>query len=237
MKDLIKFSNEQFGKIRALLIDGEPWFVGKDIARALGYKNPRKTLIDHVDDEDKKAGVTIRDVSSNGVSQNRDVTLINESGMYSLILSSKLPSAKKFKRWVTGEVLPSIRKTGSYSVDRSERWFQTRQGTKTSHRPFTAAIKITIDYLNQRGEAKPEPFYYGHWTNLIQNACGIIKGQRDFSDVHALNRCDQCQTMIANLLLNLVANRQISSCAEVDAAILLHLNKFNNLLGGQIYLD
>lgn len=232
MKDLIKFDNEQFGKIRALLIDGEPWFVGKDIAVALGYKDHKNALKQHVDDEDKR-GWQI--TTPRGGTQT--MTIINESGLYSLILSSKLPSAKKFKRWVTGEVLPSIRKTGSYSVDRSERWIQTRQGTKTSHRPFTAAIKITIDYLRHRDEDKPDNFYYGHWTNLIQNDCGIIKGQRDFSDVHALNRCDQCQTMIANLLLNLVANRQISSCAEVDAAILLHLNKFNNLLGGQIFLD
>lgn len=110
------FQHEEFGKIRTLIIDGEIYFVGKDVAVALGYSNARDALEKHVDEEDKKAGVAIRDVSSNGVIQNRPMTVINESGLYSLILSSKLPDAKKFKRWVTSEVLPSIRKTGSYSL-------------------------------------------------------------------------------------------------------------------------
>ncbi len=110
------FQHEEFGKIRTLIIDGEIYFVGKDVAVALGYSNARDALEKHVDEEDKKAGVAIRDVSSNGVIQNRPMTVINESGLYSLILSSKLPKAKEFKRWVTSEVLPSIRKTGSYSL-------------------------------------------------------------------------------------------------------------------------
>lgn len=111
-KELIKaFTNEQFGNVRAVLIGEkqEPYFVGKDVAECLGYANTRDALKTHVDDEDK-AGVVIHDGS-----QNRNVIGINESGLYSLILSSKLPSAKEFKRWVTSEVLPSIRQTGSYS--------------------------------------------------------------------------------------------------------------------------
>jgi len=102
------FENDEFGKIRVLEIDGAPWFVGKDVADALGYTNSRKALGDHVDDEDK---LEYRFVTSG---QNRRMTIINESGLYSLILSSRLPSAKKFKRWVTSEVLPSIRKHGAY---------------------------------------------------------------------------------------------------------------------------
>ena len=105
MNDLKIFENSEFGSIRTLTIDNEPWFVGKDISDALGYKNSRQTLADHVDDEDK--GVSKR--YSPGGTQN--MTIINESGLYCLILSSKLPSAKKFKRWVTSEVLPTIRKT------------------------------------------------------------------------------------------------------------------------------
>lgn len=89
---------------------GDPWFVGKDVATILGYTNPRKALIDHVDDEDKTDGVTIRD----SIGREQNPTVINESGLYSLILSSKLPTAKRFKHWVTHEVLPSIRKTGGY---------------------------------------------------------------------------------------------------------------------------
>lgn len=102
------FNNQEFGEIRTLNIDNEPWFVGKDVATALGYSNTRKALIDHIDSEDK--GVTKCDT----LKGKQDMTVINESGLYSLILSSKLPNAKKFKRWVTSEVLPAIRRTGGY---------------------------------------------------------------------------------------------------------------------------
>lgn len=108
MNDLKIFENEEFGAVRTILKNGEPWFVGKDVAEILGYSNPRKAMIDHVDEEDK--GVTKCDTLG-GV---QDLAVINESGLYSLILSSKLPNAKRFKRWVTGEVLPSIRKNGGY---------------------------------------------------------------------------------------------------------------------------
>ena len=104
------FTNEQFGQIRTVLIDGEPWFVGKDVATSLGYSNPAKAIRDHVDEEDKLGE---RIVLSG---QTREAILVNESGLYSLILSSKLPTAKVFKRWVTSEVLPSIRKTGGYAT-------------------------------------------------------------------------------------------------------------------------
>lgn len=101
-------------KIRTVEIDGAMWFVGKDVAEVLGYSNPRKALIDHVDEEDKKQrdGVTIRDA----IGREYSPTIINESGLYSLILSSKLPTAKEFKRWVTSEVLPTIRKHGAYAT-------------------------------------------------------------------------------------------------------------------------
>lgn len=102
------FENEEFGQIRIIEKDGEPWLVGKDVAEILGYTNTPKAIRDHIDDEDK---LTERIVLSG---QNREAILINESGLYSLVLSSKLPTAKKFKRWVTSEVLPSIRKHGAY---------------------------------------------------------------------------------------------------------------------------
>ena len=111
MNKLEIFKNQDFGEIRAISINDEPYFVGKDVAMILGYINPRKAVIDHVDDDDKKDGVTIRD----SIGREQKPVLINESGLYSLILSSKLPNAKKFKRWVTSEVLPEIRKTGSYT--------------------------------------------------------------------------------------------------------------------------
>lgn len=105
------FKNEEFGKVRTVELDGQPFFVGRDIATALGYSNPRDALRKHVDEEDKNDAVAIRDT----IGREQKSTIINESGLYSLVLSSKLPSAKKFKRWVTTEVLPSIRKTGSDS--------------------------------------------------------------------------------------------------------------------------
>ena len=101
-------------EIRTIEKDGEPWFVGKDVAAVLGYSNTRDALAKHVDDEDKNT-VVIRD----GIQGNPNTIVINESGLYTLVLSSKLPNAKKFKRWVTSEVLPSIRKHGAYMTDQT----------------------------------------------------------------------------------------------------------------------
>lgn len=110
MNELQIFNNEEFGNVRSLMIDNEPWLVGKDVAEALGYSNPRDALSKHVDEEDKRSNVAIHDGS-----QNRNMIIINESGLYALVFGSKLPSAKKFKHWVTSEVLPTLRKTGSYA--------------------------------------------------------------------------------------------------------------------------
>ena len=108
MTDLQIFNSPEFGAIRTIEKDGEPWFVGKDVAAILGYGDTDQALRKHIDDEDK---LTRR---FDGSGQNRQMTIINESGLYSLVLSSKLPTAKKFKRWVTNEVIPSIRKHGAY---------------------------------------------------------------------------------------------------------------------------
>lgn len=110
MNELKLFENPKFGSVRIVTINGEPWLVGKDVALVLGYTNPRKALSDHVDNEDK--GVTKCDT----LGGTQEMTIINESGLYSLVLSSKLPGARKFRRWVTSEVLPSIRRTGGYSL-------------------------------------------------------------------------------------------------------------------------
>ena len=114
MNEITVFNNDEFGSIRTVTIENEPWLVGKDVAEVLGYTNPSKALADHVDTEDKLNNETLLSLGQRGG------WLINESGLYSLIMSSKLPTAKKFKRWVTSEVLPSIRKTGSYSKPMSE---------------------------------------------------------------------------------------------------------------------
>lgn len=104
------FDNTDFGEVRTVVIDGEPWFVGKDVAECLGYTNPSKALADHVDDDDKLNNKTLSSLGQRGG------WLINESGMYALIFGSKLEKAREFKRWVTSEVLPTLRKTGHYEV-------------------------------------------------------------------------------------------------------------------------
>lgn len=113
MNELMSFNNPEFGEIRTAEVDGEPWFVGRDVARALGYKDTVNALKSHVDEEDKRGGWQITTPSGE-----QEMTIINESGLYSLVLSSKLPGARKFKRWVTAEVLPAIRKTGGYQLPR-----------------------------------------------------------------------------------------------------------------------
>lgn len=131
MNQLQIFENPEFGAVRTVEIDGEPWLVGKDVAEALGYKNTKDAISSHVDEEDKrivqrseiatienhipKTALPINFVS--GDIPNRGLTIINESGLYSLVLSSKLPTARKFKHWVTSEVLPSLRRHGLYAAD------------------------------------------------------------------------------------------------------------------------
>lgn len=111
MNDITIFNNPEFGDIRTIMIDGEPWFVGKDVANALGYARERDAIANHVDKDDAvKHGVT------DSIGREQQTTVINESGLYSLIFGSKLESAKKFKKWVTSEVLPQLRKTGSYGT-------------------------------------------------------------------------------------------------------------------------
>lgn len=108
MNDLKIFENPAFGQVRTLELEGEPWFVGKDVAEALGYSDTFGALKKHVDDEDKQ------NCQNDSFETPRGMTIINESGLYSLVLSSKLPTAKAFKRWITSEVIPSIRKHGAY---------------------------------------------------------------------------------------------------------------------------
>ena len=112
MDNIKTFSNNEFGNIRTSIIDNEIWFVGKDIATSLGFTNTRKAIIDHVDKEDKIDGVTVRD----SIGREQNPVMINESGVYALVFGSKLESAKRFKHWVTSEVLPTLRKTGSYGM-------------------------------------------------------------------------------------------------------------------------
>ena len=121
-KHIQVFNNTEFGEIRTIEIEGEPWFVGKDIATALGYERATKAIRDHVDNEDLDE-VPIQD----SIGRKQKTPIINESGMYSLILGSKLDGAKRFKRWVTSEVLPSIRKSGAYATDSAAAEYKARE--------------------------------------------------------------------------------------------------------------
>lgn len=140
MNELQIFNSPEFGQVRTVTIDGEPWFVGKDVATALGYSNPSNAVVTHVDDEDK----TTYSFQVSGSNYKSKATLINESGLYSLVLSSKLPTAKKFKHWITSEVLPAIRKTGGYIANAE---------TMTDAEIMSKALLIakqTIDNREQR---------------------------------------------------------------------------------------
>ena len=154
MNELQIFNNEEFGTVRTVTIDNEHWFVGKDVAEALGYKNTRQALATNVMDEDK--GVHSVDTPS-GIQQ---MTIINESGLYALIFGSKLESAKRFKHWVTSEVLPAIRRTGSYDMEQYSPEMKAilmhdKKLVKMDERVTDLENNMTIDYGQQQalGEA------------------------------------------------------------------------------------
>ena len=143
MNDLQIFSNPEFGRVRNVELNGQPWLVGADVATALGYKNPRKALADHIDPEDK--GVTKRDTPGG----EQEILIINESGLYSLILSSKMPKAKAFKHWVTSEVLPAIRKNGVYETVKAQQHIEQLEATNER---LTAAIQAVSTAKEQLAE-------------------------------------------------------------------------------------
>ena len=122
MNDLQVFTNERLGKVRVMQVNGEPYFVGKDIAKALGYSKPENAIATHVHDDDKTSTL----IQGSGSNYKSKAILINESGMYALIFGSKLEQAKEFKHWVTSEVLPSIRKTGGYNSQVSDEYKNKR---------------------------------------------------------------------------------------------------------------
>ena len=142
MNELQVFENPDFGQVRTVTKDGEPWFVAADVCRALEISNPRDALGRL--DGDEKAAVGLTDTSSNGVTQRREMNIVNEPGLYSLVLGSRKPEAKNFKRWITHEVIPSIRKTGSYRIQEPETPAQLRAKAmmiNAKTRLFNAAMK------------------------------------------------------------------------------------------------
>lgn len=158
MSELQVFNNAEFGSVRSLTVNGEPYFVGKDVAEALGYSDLNKAIAMHVDEEDK-----LNDKTSSSLGQ-RGGWLINESGLYSLILSSKLPSAKRFKRWVTSEVLPAIRKHGVFAMDdivnNTDALIEALQAFKAERLARIEAEAQSAVKSQQIAEMQPKVSYY-----------------------------------------------------------------------------
>ena len=159
------FNNEKFGEIRTMMIDNEPYFVGKDVGKILGYAKPLNAIANHVDSDDSlKQGLT------DSLGRKQETILINESGLYSLILSSKLPKAKEFKRWVTNEVLPTIRKTGGYVSD-DEQFLNTYlpHADEQTKLLFKSNLMV-IRNLNEKIEAdKPKVLFADSVNNTEDN--------------------------------------------------------------------
>ena len=152
MNELQVFNNDEFGDIRTMNIDGEPWFVGFDVADALGYKNQSDAIMKHVAEEDRRV-IQKSQITTLADIPNRGFTFINESGLYALIFGSKLESAKRFKHWVTSEVLPSIRKTGGYQKPMTpEQMMRIQLGMidDVSDRVTKLENTMNIDYGQQR---------------------------------------------------------------------------------------
>lgn len=177
MNDLTTFSNPEFVQVRTVEINGTPWLVGKDVAIALGYKNPQRAIRDHVDTEDQ--GVT-KTVTPSG---EQEMLIINESGLYSLILSSKMPKAKAFKHWVTSEVLPAIHKTGAYKSFQTKQHIEQLEATNTRLNAAIQAVSeakaalanvtaMRDDFIKDRDDFKE---HFQKWKSLYGGACDRLR--------------------------------------------------------------
>lgn len=195
MKELIQiYQNEQFGAIRTMSIEGEPWFVGKDVTEVLGYSNTRDALSKHVENDDKNT-VAIHDGKGNP-----NQTIINESGLYSLIFSSKLPAAKQFKHWVTSEVLPSIRKTGGYgNIELSQIITQTAAAVAGE------IIKQLAPFFQKPPKPKKKPTGI-HCSNQTPSKIDLLNPEiKERAEEMLLSGKYSCQ-QVANYIINETGN-------------------------------
>ncbi len=181
MNDLTTFSNPEFGQVRTVEIDGTPWLVGKDVAAALGYKNHKDALDRHVDAEDKRQSDEV--VIHDPMGREQHPTIINESGLYSLILSSKMPKAKAFKHWVTSEVLPAIHKTGAYESFQAKQHIEQLEATNTRLNAAIQAVSeakaalanvtaMRDDFIKDRDDFKE---HFQKWKSLYGGACDRLR--------------------------------------------------------------
>ncbi len=180
MNELQTFTNDEFGVVRSVVIDSAPWFVGADATKALSYSRPADAIADHVDDEDKRL-VNVGEMPTLGIG-NRGAYIINESGLYSLIFSSKLPAAKRFKRWVTNEVLPAIRKTGGYGATREAEALPPREITNDD---YLRAASIVATCKNER---LPYVLSYLKMAGISAVYADRLKGEEDNRDKYEVMR-------------------------------------------------
>lgn len=188
MNDIQTFNNPEFGEVRTVAIDNEPWFVGKDVAEALGYERTADAVRTHVDDEDKGVG----EIQTPGGKQ--QMTIVNESGVYSLIFGSKLESAKRFKHWVTHDVLPALRKTGRYSIEQPKANSLkdvlayaelVREAMKDQNADSEAIAKAMMEAGEQYGVKFPKHFVQPKETtmkdlfDMVDYVVSIPKSKRD----------------------------------------------------------
>lgn len=177
MNDLQIFENPEFGSVRTVEIDGTPWLVGKDVAVALGYAKPTDAIRKHVDPEDK--GISKTETPSG----EQEMLIINESGLYSLILSSKMPKAKAFKRWVTSEVLPAIHKTGAYESFQAKQHIEQLEATNTRLNAAIQAVSeakaalanvtaMRDNFIKDRDDFKE---HFQKWKSLYGGACDRLR--------------------------------------------------------------
>lgn len=204
MNDLQIFENPEFGQVRTVEIDGTPWLVGKDVAVALGYKEPTKAVRDKVDPEDR--GMSKMDTPSG----EQEMLIINESGLYSLILSSKMPKAKAFKHWVTSEVLPAIRKNGVYETVKAQQHIEQLEATNerltaaihavsTAKEQLAEVTDLRNDFIKHRDDYKARFIQakanYGKICDSLRQAEGLVaKAQAELD-----SRIDQLQIIAFGL--------------------------------------
>ena len=204
MNDLQIFENPEFGSVRTVEVNGTPWLVGKDVATALGYKNPRDAITRHVDAEDKDV------VKHDTPSGDQEMLIINESGLYSLILSSKMPKAKAFKRWVTSEVLPAIREHGAYESVKAKQHIEQLEATNTrlntaiqnvssAKAALAEVIGLRDDFIHHRDNYKARFLQaktdYGKMCDNLRQAESLVKQAQANLD----SRIDQLQIIAFGL--------------------------------------
>ena len=228
MNELKIFENEKFGKIRTIIIDGEPWIVGKDVATALGYSDTKSALADHVDPEDKR--IIQRGQIATLDIPNRGLTIINEAGVYSLVFGSKLPDAKIFKRWIAHDVLPSIHKTGQYieGVDMS----LASPDIIVLQQMVT---KLARQDIEQKRQAMQIQALEDQFSNTKEEFSHQVDGIRELIGTHPDNWREDCRKLIAKMAYREGGPQNIAAVntliyAQVNSRAGVNLNtRLNNL--------